>query len=189
MKRTGILVTVILLAVIFIGAGFAYNKLSESHTPEHVQEENQNETPLQEAPDFTVSDTSGKSVSLSDFKGKPVVVNFWATWCPPCKSELPYFESLYREFGDKVEFMMVNLTDGGRETVNTVNTFLEDTGYTFPVYYDTEYSGAMAYGTYSIPVTVFVDSDGNLIYGQVGAISETKLRAYVESLIQKKSLS
>jgi len=70
---------------------------------------------------------------------------------------------------------MVNLTDGQRETVDGVAKFVKDGGYDFPVYYDTSYSAANAYGVYSIPMTVLVDAEGNLIGGQVGAVSEGAL--------------
>lgn len=76
------------------------------------------------APDFPVLDADGNTVRLSDMFGKPVVINFWATWCPPCKRELPDFDRLCREYGDRVVFMMVNLTDGRRDTVDgTKNLF------------------------------------------------------------------
>lgn len=76
------------------------------------------------APDFPVLDADGNIVRLSDMFGKPVVINFWATWCPPCKRELPDFYRLCREYGDRVVFMMVNLTDGRRDTVDgTKNLF------------------------------------------------------------------
>ena len=73
---------------------------------------------------------------LSDFAGKPVVVNFWASWCPPCRSELPAFDSLYAEYGDRIQFMMVDLTDGNRETMPGVKVFVTEQGFQFPVYYD-----------------------------------------------------
>lgn len=134
------------------------------------------------APDFTVTDGNGAEVKLSDFLGKPVVVNFWATWCGPCKSELPAFDKAYAEYGDDVAFLMVNLTDGQRETVEGVKAFVEEGGYSFPVYYDTTYSASSAYGVYSIPMTLLIDADGLLVGGQVGAVSESSLMSAVEIL-------
>ena len=90
------------------------------------------------APDFTVVDADGREVKLSDFRGKPTVVNFWATWCGYCKQEMPDFEEVYLEMGDEVNFLMVNMTDGSRETVEMASTYIADSGYTFPVYYDTQ---------------------------------------------------
>lgn len=81
-------------------------------------------------------DADGNTVRLSDMFGKPVVINFWATWCPPCKRELPDFDRLCREYGDRVVFMMVNLTDGRRDTVDGTKKFVSEKGYTFPVYFE-----------------------------------------------------
>lgn len=135
------------------------------------------------APDFEVLNESGGVTRLSYFKGRPVVINFWATWCPPCRQELPDFNKLAAEYADSVEFMMVNLTDGSRETVESVRKFTEKNGYSFPVYFDTKYSGASAYGIRSIPTTVVVDADGNIAAAHIGAMSGDMLRGYIEPLI------
>ena len=71
--------------------------------------------------DFTMLNSEGEEVSLYDYVGKPIVLNFWASWCPPCKAEMPDFEAAYQKYGDDVVFLMVNLTDGRRETVDTAN--------------------------------------------------------------------
>ena len=134
------------------------------------------------APDFTVLDANGKKISLSDKFGKPIVINFWATWCPPCKRELPDFDKLCKEYGDKVVFMMVNLTDGRRDTVDGTKSFVSKNGYTFPVYFDTEYNGADAYNVSSIPQTTFIDANGNVYATRIGAMNETVLRSYINAL-------
>lgn len=118
------------------------------------------------APDFTVIDSDGNEVKLSDLRGKPVVVNFWASWCGVCKTGMPDFEEAYAAYGDDVHFMMVNLTAGG-ETQDVAQAYIQEKGYTFPVYFDTEMSAASAYGVNAVPVTYLVDAAGNLIaYGQ-----------------------
>lgn len=135
------------------------------------------------APDFTVLDANGKKTRLSDKFGKPVVINFWATWCPPCRRELPDFDRLCIEYGDRVVFMMVNLTDGGRDTVDGTKSFVSKNGYTFPLYFDTESNAADAYNVSSIPQTTFIDANGNVYTTRVGAMNETVLRSYINALL------
>lgn len=126
------------------------------------------------APDFTVQNAAEEEVKLSDFAGKPVIVNFWASWCGPCKSEMPYFQSMYETYGEDVVFMMVNLT-GGRETVDTALDYIQQAEYTFPVYFDTEQEAAYAYYVSSIPATYFIDAEGNLAAYGVGALQEENI--------------
>ena len=135
-------------------------------------------------PDFTVYTADNKAVTLHEKLKKPVVVNFWATWCPPCQSEMPAFNELYKEYGKDVEFMMIDLTDGERDTVESVKAFLSEKGYDFPVYYDTQMNAASVYGVSSIPMTLFIDEDGNLLNYKVGAISEDELKMQLESMVK-----
>lgn len=137
---------------------------------------------VRQAPDFSVLDASGRSVKLSDLRGRPVVINFWATWCPPCRAELPAFNKVAADLDGKIAFMMVDLTDGGRETVERASKFVAQEGYTFPVYFDTEYEGAAAYGIRSIPTTVLVNSDGTISDAHIGAMDEDALRRLISSL-------
>lgn len=135
------------------------------------------------APDFNVLDKDGNTVRLSDKFGKPVVINFWATWCPPCKQELPDFDKLCKEYGDRVVFMMVNLTDGYRDTVDGTKRFVSGKGYTFPVYFDTKDNAASAYNVSSIPQTTFIDAKGNIYTTRIGAMNEATLRIYLNALL------
>lgn len=184
------LVLVIAVAAIF------YPRLAVRYTPVQQPQETEasaapsaaaaaeTDTPDVLAADFEVVNAEGSAVHLSDFTGeKPVVVNFWATWCPPCRSELPAFDTLNAEYGDRVTFMMVNLTDGERDTATGVKAFVAAEGYSFPVYYDTAASAANAYEIYSIPVTVFIRADGTLARQQIGAMQESQLRAYLDDLL------
>lgn len=135
------------------------------------------------APDFTVLDKDGNTVRLSEKFGKPIVINFWATWCPPCKQELPDFDKLCKEYGDRVVFMMVNLTDGYRDTVDDTKRFVSGKGYTFPVYFDTKDNAASAYNVSSIPQTTFIDAKGNIYTTRIGAMNEATLRIYLNALL------
>ena len=132
------------------------------------------------APDFAVYTLTGETARLSDFAGKPVVINFWATWCPPCRQELPGFENAWQQYGDDVVFLMVEC---GGETTEEVETFIAEGGYTFPVYVDSDGSGAAAYGINAIPVTALVDAEGKLFAYQVGAVEEDSLRGAIDLLL------
>lgn len=147
---------------------------------DHTHEEGENE--YDPAPDFTVYDADGKPVKLSDMKGKPVVLNFWASWCPPCKAEMPDFDAVCKEYEGKVTFMMVNLTDGERETVESARNFIHMMEYSFPVYYDTDMEASNTYGIQSIPTTFFIDADGGLVAYGSGALSENELRRGISML-------
>lgn len=190
-------VKIIILAVLFIallgGGIFAYNRLSKNYNETETvtlsdsdSSSNQSQSTEQQkntAPDFTVVDYNGKQTKLSDKKGKPVVVNFWASWCGPCKSEFPAFEDAYNKYGNDVEFMMINLTDGYQETISSAKSFIDEQDYTFPVYYDTTMSASNAYGVFSIPKTLFIDKNGNIVQNRTGTISQDTLEQNIESLL------
>lgn len=138
-----------------------------------------------QAPGFTVYNADGNPVNLSNYVGKPIVLNFWASWCGPCQIEMPDFHKKYLELGDKVTFLMINMTDGSRETVNSASKFIEEKGYTFPVLYDTDSSAAIAYGVYSIPTTYFIDSKGYVIAQAIGSIDGETLQRGMDMIISE----
>ena len=137
------------------------------------------------APDFTVYDAEGNPVQLYDYIGKPLVVNFWASWCGPCQMEMPHFEDKYQELGDEVQFLMINMTDGGRETVDSASAFIAEKGYTFPVLYDTDSNAALTYGAYSLPTTYFIDADGYAVAQATGAIDADTLQQGIDLIAPK----
>ena len=134
------------------------------------------------APDFTVYDADGNEVRLSDFIGKPVVLNFWASWCGPCQGEMPDFQQMYQQYGDEIQFMMVNLTDGSRETVGSASAFVENKGYTFPVFFDTDLDAATVYGVYSIPITILIDAQGSYVAHAAGAVTADALQMGIDMI-------
>ncbi|MCI6589089.1 MAG: redoxin domain-containing protein, partial [Clostridiales bacterium] len=105
------------------------------------------------APDFTCYDDAGNAVALSDMRGKPVVVNFFASWCGPCKMEMPYFDECYAKYGDRVTFMMVNLCAFSNDTKENGKQMVESGGWTFPVYFDTDGEAATTYAIRAMPTT------------------------------------
>ena len=185
----------ILLALVFAallaGAYFLYNNLSAQvqmdvlatqPAQETVPAETKQEQML--APHFTVYDLEGYAHKLSDFRGKPVILNFWASWCGPCKMEMPDFEEKYLQYQEDIHFLMVNLTDGSRETVESASQFIAEQGYTFPVYYDTDLEAAYAYGVNAVPVTYFFDAEGYFAAWGQGALSGDVLQKGIDMLLQ-----
>lgn len=177
-----IIIAIALVALIG-GASVLYNNLSEDYKSENLVENTPKQTAenysdsqnnSQEnnkvlAPDFTVLDYEGNEVKLSDFKGKPVVLNFWATWCYYCKEEMPDFNTAYEKYPD-VEFLMINATDGYQETTESAKAYYEDEGYKFNIYFDTEMDAINTYGITGFPTTIFIDSDGNIAASSSGML-------------------
>ena len=187
-----VLVLLLVLVVLIAGAAVAYNGLADQveldnlAAGETVPAQEQEGTEAVEenlAPDFTVYDLEGNAHKLSDFRGKPVIVNFWASWCGPCKSEMPDFQAKFEEYGEDIQFLMVNLTDGSQETVDSAQDYIHGQGYTFPVYFDTDYSGAIAYAVNAIPATYFIGADGTLVAYGKSAMSADTLQRGIDMLV------
>ena len=165
------------LALLIGGASVLYNRMSAETAPPPMAAPSETETTQEEtvepvaAPDFTVLDSEGNTVRLSDFLGTPVILNFWASWCGPCKSEMPDFDAAFQQYGDEIQFLMVNLTDGSQETVESAKAFIADAGYSFPLFFDTESSAAMASGVTAVPATYFVNGEGNLVAYGLGPLN------------------
>lgn len=194
MSKWKVFWTAALIVVVLVGSYFLYQSLSEKYdrfaSEESVlgaesdsEEQDSKETDIITAPDFTVYDAEGNAVTLSQFAGKGVVINFWASWCGWCKIEMPDFQSAYEKYGEDVQFMMINLTGGGGDTKELADEMIADGGYTFPIFYDHDLSAAMAYAARSIPVSFFVNAQGELEAMNSGPVSEEKLEKYIEMIL------
>ena len=198
--RKTLVLLVLAFAIVLAGAYLLYDRLGSQYAPDQLAVEStpvpadtaestadsgdtqpgaqqpaeDAEAQRTAAPDFTAYDADGNAVQLSDYFGKPLVLNFWASWCGPCKSEMPAFQQAYEQ-EDGVQFLLVNMT-GGRETQADAEALLEEEGYTFPVLFDLDLDAAMTYGVAALPTTYFLDAEGNLVAWAQGAINEQTLQ-------------
>ena len=204
-KTTTFLILALLFVALLVGAVILYNNLSDQYnssslaiqtTPPTTAIPEETTTPTnppadttspteapETTPNFTVTDLDGNTVELYDFLGKPVILNFWASWCGPCRSEMPDIDTAYQTYGQDIQFLIVNLTDGSRETIDTAADYIAQSGYTFPIYFDTSLDAASAYGAYSIPVTYFIGADGRAIAYYPGAMSAGILQQGIDLLL------
>ncbi|MDF3004674.1 MAG: TlpA family protein disulfide reductase [Oscillospiraceae bacterium] len=187
-KKLGL--TVLLLCGVIAAAYFGYKTLSANYLTDNLRpassassgeqsgEGSAAEKPERTvAPNFTMTDLEGNKVELDSFKGKPIVLNFWASWCGFCVQEMPDFDTVYKELGDEVTFVMLNVTDGVRETREKGEKYYAEKGYSFPVYFDDQGTqGTNAYGVTGFPSTYFIDSNGNLAAYAGGMIDQEALR-------------
>ncbi len=124
------------------------------------------------APNFKLADINGNEVMLSNFQGKKaVVVNFWATWCPPCREEMPLFEEIYAENKGKVEIFGINL----QESERAVNNFLKAVPVTYPLLLDPSGDVKKAYNVFTQPVTYFIDKNGIIVDKKLGPLEEKEI--------------
>ena len=197
-KQTALILLAVLFVALLAGAALLYDRLGETYAPEQLATQattqptqtstasaeettTPTEATLPDAPDFTVYDADGNKVQLSSYFGKPIVLNFWASWCGPCQMEMPDFQEQYTLLGEEVQFLMVNMT-AGRETKESADAFLADAGYTFPVLYDIDGDAAYTYSAYSLPTTFFINSEGKAVARATGAISGDTLLKGIEMI-------
>ncbi|VIF53683.1 cytochrome C assembly protein [Clostridioides difficile] len=135
--------------------------------------------------DFTLTDQYGKTHKLSDYEGKVVFLNFWATWCPPCKEEMPHIEQLYKDYNknnDDVVILGVASPNLGREgSREHVVNFLKDQGYTFPVVLDEDGALAYQYGINAFPTTFIIDKEGYVTQYIPGAMDKATMASFIEN--------
>lgn len=125
-----------------------------------------------QAPDFTLTNLKGEKVKLFDYRGKPVFLNFWATWCPPCRAEMPLIQKLYQEKGKKIQVLTVNI----QEDQQTIEKFLKKNHYTFPVLLDKQGKVANQYWIQGIPTTFLIDKEGIIQTVWIEALQEEDLK-------------
>ena len=161
------------------------NQSTDSKPKDGPAEQPAPPTPGSVAPDFTLTDMDGKAVQLSSFRGKAVLVNFWATWCEPCKIEMPWFVDLQKKYGPQgLQILGVAMDDADDKTISG---FARKMGVNYPVLKGTEKVADIYGGLDSLPATFFVDRSGKVVQEAVGLISESVIEdAIKESLEQSK---
>ena len=199
-QKRNLFILILVFALLIGGASVLYSRLGVEMAPDQLvlQEtvpqsepsathddaaEEATEPSRIMAPDFTVYDLDGNEVKLSDYYGKPIVLNFWASWCGPCQMEMPDFNEKHLEQGEDITFLMVNMTDGARETVEGASAFVAERDYAFPVFFDTKMDAAAAYGVNSLPTTYFIDADGYAIAQAMGAIDSEALQRGIDLIV------
>jgi len=189
---------IILISIIIVGVSiYTLNTYNASNSKSNSSVENtdksstpQNESAIQpikinpnviktKAIDFKLKDLNGKELSLSDLKGKKVFLNFWATWCPPCKSEMPEIEKLYQETKDS-NLVIVAIEIG--EPLNTVKSFIDNNKYNFTVLLDSDQSVSSKYNIASIPTSYFIDVYGNIVSKNIGGMTIDQMKEYIKTL-------
>ena len=172
------------LKVIFLVAVMLFSAVSDNYAQDFLP------WPVdkiigENAPDFILKDMSGKDVTLSSFKGKPIVLNFWATWCPYCRQERPYLKSLYEEYKDKdLVIIAVSLDRSSK----TVKRFLEQNPAPYMVLTDTEGMTVALYNIMGYPTTYLINRNGKITQKLVGPVEWTdrNVKDFIDKLISQK---
>jgi cytochrome c biogenesis protein CcmG, thiol:disulfide interchange protein DsbE len=184
------LIWVLIAALIILASSIYYDRSQAPNTDQQTQQNSASNTSTSKAvkgklaPEITLINLNGQTVKLSDYRGKIVILNFWASWCPPCKSEMPELDKAAREFasGSDAVLLTVNLTDGSRETTDTARKYIADNKYSMTVLLDTQSRAANAYNITSIPTTYIIDKQGSIINYIVGPTTKDALTGYVNQL-------
>lgn len=170
------LLSILILLVLILGAGWIW--LSRVPSDVAVSAES---IPLKghPAPDFTLQTLDGESLSLSDLQGQAVVLNFWATWCPPCRAEMPELQAAYEDYGPG-GLVVLGVNQG--EDQATVKAYQEELNLTFPVVLDTQFEVSETYQINSLPTTFFIDRDGIIREIVVGQMNAALLKQQLRSI-------
>lgn len=176
MKKNALIIIIVLLAI--VGGLFFFG-----------QNGGRRSTIIREgdvAPDFSLTSLQGKPVSLSSFRGRVVMVHFWATWCPPCVEEMPTLESLARTFADRdFDILAVSVDEGGEVAVAP---FMKKNRLSLPVLLNPDHSAATLYGTFKFPETYLVDREGLVVKKLIGPVDWTHPDAqqFIREMLDRK---
>ena len=196
MRSAGVVVAILALALVLSGCAAVQDLMPEalglglisSPTPTPILTAAQAasataiaQSAYKMAPDFTLPTLDGDEITLSDLRGRPVLINFWATWCPPCRFEMPAMQRVYEQYKDQG---FVILAVNYRESADQVKPFVEELGLTFPVLLDETGNVATQYRVIGLPSSYFVDKEGRVQTVQVGAMTEAFMEEQVQRLLE-----
>ncbi len=180
-----VIIYVLIFALFMVFAIIGYKKLLVKENTKINNEINDVSSNTQSSKtkleDFEVYSEDGTKVKVSSFKGKPIIINVWTSWCTYCNIEMPYFNELYLKEKDNIKFMMINIT-GDRDTKEAAKKFVTENNYDFDVYYDLNLDAARALGIYSYPTTIFIDKEGYIDSTKIGVITKEELENKIEEL-------
>ena len=170
------------LAILLLGAAWIWI----SRSPEGSTPQGEIQAPQKgfSAPDFTLQTFEGESFNLSDLRGKAILVNFWASWCPPCRSEMPAMQRVYEDFQDQ-DFLVLAVNSTHQDNLGDAITFAQYHKLDFPILLDQDGSAGRSYDVRSLPTSFFIDPDGiiqDVVVG--GPMSEALLRIRAEQLLE-----
>ena len=169
-------------AIAIIAVNFIDERESATELTEQNQTAGQGLEPGAQAPDFTLTDQNGEMVRLSDYQGKKVILNFWATWCPPCRAEMPHMQDFHEDnAGGDVEILAVNLTaqDKGDQAIRS---FIDEFGLTFAIPMDETGSAAQAYQVRTVPTTFILNTKGEIAQKIVGPMDEQIMKDQTDAI-------
>ena len=135
------------------------------------------------AVDVEFENQDGQKVKLSEFRGKPVIINIWASWCPPCRTEMPYFQSAYDSYGEDIHFLMINsIGTRASETKEVALGYANEINLTTPIYFDSEVKVQRLFGAAVLPTTVLINNKGELVEIIRGMVTEEQLQEAIEKI-------
>ncbi|WP_054534226.1 TlpA family protein disulfide reductase [Herpetosiphon geysericola] len=132
-------------------------------------------------PAMVLKTVDGDSFNPAEYRGKPLIINFWASWCEPCKEEMPALVRTAERYGDKIAVVGINLTDQDKD--QEIRRFIQRYAVTYPIALDNERVAQQAFGIFNIPVTFFIDSEGIIRYTRINAITETEMDHVLSELL------
>ena len=184
-KKIVIFIGLILVAVVVVVLSLGLSKNSDNPQTNEATPAAATAEVDSSALGCIVYDKNGNKVNISDFKGKPMVINFWTSWCEPCKEEMPNYQKAFKKYGSQVQFLMIDATGDPGETVEEAAAVIEKGGYTFPVFYDKDENAAKEYNLTSLPTTLFIDKYGNVALESGGAATYDELEQGINFILEQ----